>query len=81
LDLKCDNAPSSFLTDDQCKAFMTDKSCTTKSGGGCVTKGSCGDATIEAACKTDKSGNTCFWNGTTCLTKNCTNAPSNLTTN
>ncbi|CAD8124651.1 unnamed protein product [Paramecium sonneborni] len=47
----CDNAPTTLTTDDTCKAFRTDGTCTTKANGGCVTRTTCAAATIQAACE------------------------------
>lgn len=70
-----------MVTDASCKAFTTANNCTTKSGGGCIIKTTCAAAGIEAACVTNSAGGTCYWNGSACVDKICTNAPSNLTTN
>ena len=70
-----------MTTDDACKSFRTDGTCTTKSGGGCVTRSTCAAATIQAACVTSSTGSICYWNGTACVDKTCANAPSTMTTN
>lgn len=46
VDKTCANAPTTLTTDDGCKSFRTDLSCTTKSGGGCITRTTCSAATI-----------------------------------
>nr|AAS94225.1 surface antigen A [Paramecium tetraurelia] len=77
----CDNAPTSLTTDDACKLFRVDGSCTTKANGGCVTRTTCSAATIQASCVKNSSGGDCYWNGTACVDKNCANAPVTMTTN
>ena len=42
----CDNAPTTLTTDETCKTFRTDSTCTTKPNGGCVTRTTCAAATI-----------------------------------
>ncbi|CAD8110299.1 unnamed protein product [Paramecium primaurelia] len=77
----CDNAPTTLTTDETCKAFRTDGTCTTKANGGCVTRTTCAAATIQAACIKNSTGGDCYWNGTACVDKSCTNAPTTMTTN
>ncbi|CAD8145016.1 unnamed protein product [Paramecium octaurelia] len=77
----CDNAPTSLTTDDTCKSFRTDGTCTTKANGGCVTRTTCAAATIQAACVKNSSNGDCYWTGTACVDKTCTNAPTTMTTN
>ncbi|CAK64874.1 unnamed protein product (macronuclear) [Paramecium tetraurelia] len=77
----CDNAPATLTTDDTCKTFRTDGTCTTKANGGCVTRTTCAAATIQAACVKNSTGGDCYWTGTACVDKTCTNAPTTMTTN
>ncbi|CAD8202267.1 unnamed protein product [Paramecium octaurelia] len=77
----CDNAPSTLNTDDTCKLFKTDGSCTTKLNGGCITRTTCSAATIQAACIKNNTNEDCYWSGTACVDKICSNAPTTLTTN
>ncbi|CAD8108961.1 unnamed protein product [Paramecium primaurelia] len=77
----CDNAPATLTTDETCKTFRTDGTCTTKANGGCVTRTTCAAATIQAACIKNSSGGDCYWTGTACVDKTCTNAPTTMTTN
>ncbi|CAD8176961.1 unnamed protein product [Paramecium pentaurelia] len=77
----CDNAPTTLTTDETCKTFRTDSTCTTKPNGGCVTRTTCAAATIQAACIKNSSGGDCYWTGTACVDKTCTNAPTTMTTN
>ncbi|CAD8109130.1 unnamed protein product [Paramecium primaurelia] len=77
----CDNAPITLTTDETCKTFRTDGTCTTKANGGCVTRTTCAAATIQAACIKNSSGGDCYWTGTACVDKICTNAPTTMTTN
>ncbi|CAD8176985.1 unnamed protein product [Paramecium pentaurelia] len=77
----CDNAPTTLTTDETCKTFRTDGTCTTKPNGGCITRTTCAAATISAACIKNSSGGDCYWTGTACVDKICTNAPTTMTTN
>ncbi|CAD8109099.1 unnamed protein product [Paramecium primaurelia] len=77
----CDNAPTTLTTDETCKTFRTDGTCTTKPNGGCITRTTCAAATIQAACIKNSSGGDCYWTGTACVDKICTNAPTTMTTN
>ncbi|CAD8125030.1 unnamed protein product [Paramecium sonneborni] len=77
----CDNAPVTLTTDETCKTFRTDGTCTTKANGGCVTRTTCAAATIQAACVKNSTGGDCYWTGTACVDKTCTNAPTTMTTN
>ncbi|CAD8070415.1 unnamed protein product [Paramecium primaurelia] len=77
----CDNAPTNLITDDACKSFRTDGTCTTKLNGGCVTRTTCVAATIKEACIQNILGKNCYWNGVNCVDKICANAPITLTTN
>ncbi|CAD8210801.1 unnamed protein product [Paramecium pentaurelia] len=77
-DKTCDNAPTELVTDQACKDFIS--TCTTKQGGGCVTRSNCG-AAIQAACITNNLGEECFWNGTACVDKTCANALATNKTN
>ncbi|CAK70225.1 unnamed protein product (macronuclear) [Paramecium tetraurelia] len=67
----CNTAPISLQTDVDCAKYFTN--CTTKSGGGCVTKSSCSAATINAACITALNGTICAWDYTLnkCRDKDC----------
>ncbi|CAD8208460.1 unnamed protein product [Paramecium pentaurelia] len=78
LDKTCDNAPKDLITDQACKDFIS--TCTTKQGGGCVTRSNCG-AAIQAACMKNSLGEDCFWNGTECVDKTCGNALAIYKTN
>lgn len=77
----CDNAPTSLISDDACKLFKTDGTCTTKLNGGCVTRTTCAAATIQEACIQNALGKNCIWNGVNCVDKVCANAPTTLNTN
>ncbi|CAK70234.1 unnamed protein product (macronuclear) [Paramecium tetraurelia] len=77
----CDNAPTTLNTDDSCQLFKTDGSCTTKQNGGCITRTTCQAASIQAACIKNSTNEDCYWTGTTCVDKICSNAPTTLTTN
>ncbi|CAK68380.1 unnamed protein product (macronuclear) [Paramecium tetraurelia] len=79
VDKICQNALSSLITDEQCIKYL--KKCTTKLNGGCVDRTTCNAATIKDACKTNAKGELCFWDGTKCLDKICSNAPSTYKTN
>lgn len=54
MDFICDNAPKSYNSDFKCSSFIP--TCTTKQGGGCITRGLCGAAQNRAACITDSLG-------------------------
>lgn len=71
---------TTYTTDDACKNYLV--SCTTKKDGGCVTRAACSAATNQESCKTNSSGNLCYWNSANaCVDKNCAAAPATYTTN
>ncbi|CAK64863.1 unnamed protein product (macronuclear) [Paramecium tetraurelia] len=81
MELICNNAPATLTTDDTCKLFRTDGTCTTKANGGCVTRTTCAAATIQAACVKNSSNGDCYWTGIVCIVKTCKNAPTTMITN
>ncbi|CAK66069.1 unnamed protein product (macronuclear) [Paramecium tetraurelia] len=59
----CETAPLDFNTEQLCQGYFKPKegSCTTTKSGGCVLKGTCFDANIQAACTTSNIGELCVW--------------------
>ena len=78
VDKICDNAPNTLITNSDCDKFKG--GCITKSGGGCVTNGSCSAANIEVACVKNSIGVPCIWDSS-CKEKTCANASILNTTN
>ncbi|CAD8096596.1 unnamed protein product [Paramecium sonneborni] len=77
----CINAPETLVTDDDCKQFIKDGTCTTKINGGCTIRSTCEAAKIQAACIKDNQNNECYWDGNSCKIKICINAPTSIKTN
>ncbi|CAD8124536.1 unnamed protein product [Paramecium sonneborni] len=76
----CEDFP--LTTDALCKAQI---STCTSNGVNCVRRGSCSQALAEAGCVTDSNNSECQWMTPTgqtayCTKKNCTTAPTTLTT-
>ncbi|CAK86123.1 unnamed protein product (macronuclear) [Paramecium tetraurelia] len=68
-----------FSTDEQCS--QQNSNCTTN-GKTCTERLDCNKAVAEQGCKKDIFGNYCQWNeiSKTCTLRNCTTAPTSLTT-
>ncbi|CAD8081705.1 unnamed protein product [Paramecium sonneborni] len=65
----CSSAPSSYTTEKECQLYK--QGCTVNQSGGCIEKGSCKDAKIQAACTSDKDGNECEFSAIGCRDKIC----------
>ncbi|CAD8122300.1 unnamed protein product [Paramecium sonneborni] len=71
-DKSCDTADVSIQSEKGCSDYYPEGNCTTKKGGGCVSKGKCKDAQIETACTTQFDGQKCSWQNGTCQLRSCT---------
>ncbi|CAD8120354.1 unnamed protein product [Paramecium sonneborni] len=58
----CLTAPNNLKTEEQCSNYFNN--CTTKYGGGCITKSTCLAALIDSACKRDINNKICVWDST-----------------
>ncbi|CAD8160435.1 unnamed protein product [Paramecium octaurelia] len=65
----CSSAPSKYVTEKECQLYK--QGCTVNQSGGCIQKGTCKDAKIQAACTTDKDGNECEFSAAGCRDKVC----------
>ncbi|CAD8157933.1 unnamed protein product [Paramecium octaurelia] len=76
----CSTAPSTLLTEQQCKDYLP--ICTTKKGGGCVKKSSCYAATVESACTISIDGQICAWDNIQqlCRVQDCQDLEGSLHT-
>ncbi|CAD8207770.1 unnamed protein product [Paramecium octaurelia] len=71
-DKSCDTADATIQSEKGCIEYYSQGNCTTKKGGGCVTKGKCKDAQVEAACISQYDGQKCSWQNGTCQLRSCT---------
>ncbi|CAD8114581.1 unnamed protein product [Paramecium primaurelia] len=71
-DKSCDTADKSILSEKGCNEYYPEGKCTTKKGGGCITKGKCKDAQVEQACITQFDGQKCSWQNGICQLRSCT---------
>lgn len=55
----CSTAPITLTSEAACAGYFTN--CTTKNGGGCVSKSTCAAVTIDVACTTALNGTICAW--------------------
>ncbi|CAD8183449.1 unnamed protein product [Paramecium pentaurelia] len=67
----CSTAPITLTSEAACAGYFTN--CTTKNGGGCVTKSTCSAVTIDVACTTALNGTVCAWDSAQnkCRDKDC----------
>nr|CAA09180.1 surface antigen G [Paramecium tetraurelia] len=67
----CSTAPITLTSEAACAGYFTN--CTTKNGGGCVTKSTCAAVTIDVACTTALNGTICAWDSAQnkCRDKDC----------
>ncbi|CAK66479.1 unnamed protein product (macronuclear) [Paramecium tetraurelia] len=72
-DQLCSKAPASFTTNDQCKKIG--KNCITTMNG-CIEQLSCSSSNNETGCIDMTDGTKCYWNGSQCLLKICSNNTS-----
>ncbi|CAD8170519.1 unnamed protein product [Paramecium octaurelia] len=71
-DKSCDTADMTIQSEKGCNEYYPEGNCTTKKGGGCVTKGKCKDAQVESACISQSDGQKCSWQNGSCQLRSCT---------
>ncbi|CAD8069691.1 unnamed protein product [Paramecium primaurelia] len=78
----CNELPSSYTTHQTCYEAGQIKmlKCTAKEGGGCMDITSDCASLQKLGCVQNQLGNDCFWDGSSCKDKTCTNAPNTYTT-
>ncbi|CAD8196450.1 unnamed protein product [Paramecium pentaurelia] len=72
-DQVCFKAPITFTTNEQCQKIA--KNCITTMNG-CIEQLSCSSSNNEIGCIDMTDGTKCFWNGTQCVQKICSNNTS-----
>ncbi|CAD8124653.1 unnamed protein product [Paramecium sonneborni] len=76
-DKSCATAPATADYDDntKCRAYFNNKCTVAEAGQGCVEIPATCEVMTEKQCVSDKSGRSCYWTGTACITRTCENAP------
>ncbi|CAD8170625.1 unnamed protein product [Paramecium octaurelia] len=70
IDKQCSKAPTKFNTNDQCKKI--NNNCVTTQNG-CVEQLNCESSKLQIGCVDMVDGTKCYWNGSTCVQKTCSN--------